>query len=85
MRSNQQQRVTGVVVNERIGVARPRPCDRLKATLTNCIRRGASTQNHDRHPDFAGHLRGRIAHILHINANQGNKLLELYSQIDWQS
>lgn len=84
MRDNRQQRVTGVVVNARAGVSR-RDFDRLKATLTNCIRRGASTQNHDRHADFAGHLRGRIAHVLHINPMQGQKLLNLYAQIDWGS
>jgi hypothetical protein len=84
IRDNQRQRVTGVVVNQRLGVSRG-DFDRLKAILTNCIRRGASTQNHDRHADFAGHLRGRVAHVMQLNSQQGQKLLALYGQIDWQS
>jgi hypothetical protein len=84
MRSSQQQRVTGVVVNAHANISR-QEFDRLKAILTNCIRRGASTQNHERHEDFARHLRGRIAHVLNVNSSRGEKLLGLYEQIDWQS
>jgi hypothetical protein len=84
MRSSQQQRVTGVVVNAHANIPR-QEFDRLKAVLTNCLRRGPSTQNHDRHEDFARHLRGRISHILSINPARGQKLLGIYEQIDWQS
>jgi RNA-directed DNA polymerase len=82
IRNNQRQQVTGVVVNERTNISRS-DYDRLKATLTNCIRRGPSTQNHDRLPDFAAHLRGRIAHVLNLNRSRGEKLLELFGKIDW--
>lgn len=82
IRNNQRQTVTGVVVNSRTNVAR-RDCDRLKAILTNCIRRGPSTQNHDRHERFAAHLLGRIAHVAHLNPARGQRLRALYDQIDW--
>lgn len=82
IRSSQRQQVTGVVVNERTNVSR-QDYDRLKATLTNCLRRGPSTQNHDRLPDFAAHLRGRVAHVLNLNRARGEKLLALYNKIDW--
>lgn len=82
LRSNQRQKVTGVVVNERANISR-RDYDRLKATLVNCIRRGPSTQNHERHADFASHLRGRIAHVQHLNPARGEKLLGLFQQIRW--
>jgi retron-type reverse transcriptase len=82
IRNNQRQTVTGVVVNERINVAR-RDYDRLKATLTNCVRRGPSTQNHARHERFADHLLGRIAHVASLNRTRGERLLALYRQIDW--
>lgn len=82
IRNNQRQQVTGVVVNERPNVSR-RDFDRLKATLTNCVRRGPSTQNHDRLPEFAAHLRGRIAHVMNLNSARGEKLLSLFEQIDW--
>ncbi|MBI3865696.1 MAG: RNA-directed DNA polymerase [Planctomycetia bacterium] len=82
LRNNQRQTVAGVVVNTRTNVAR-KDYDRLKATLTNCVRRGASTQNHDRHERYASHLLGRIAHVAHLNPARGEKLRVLYDQIDW--
>ena len=82
IRNNQRQQVTGVVVNERPNVPR-HEYDRLKATLTNCVRRGPSTQNHDRHDDFAGHLSGRIAYVTQLNPDRGRNLAELFRQIDW--
>jgi RNA-directed DNA polymerase len=82
IRSSQRQTVTGVVVNSRPNIAR-RDFDAIKAILTNCIRRGPSTQNHDRHEQFAAHLLGRIAHVTQLNPARGQKLHELYSQIDW--
>jgi hypothetical protein len=82
VRSHRRQQVTGVVVNHHPNVCR-RDYDRLKAVLTNCVRRGPSTQNHARHADFAAHLRGAIAHVSHLNATRGGKLLRLFEQIDW--
>ncbi|HLJ10663.1 MAG TPA: reverse transcriptase family protein [Planctomycetaceae bacterium] len=82
IRSNQRQTVTGIVVNSRPNMAR-RDYDALKAVLTNCIRRGPSTQNHSRHPNFAAHLLGRIAHASQLNPKRGQKLHDLYRQIDW--
>jgi hypothetical protein len=82
IRNNQRQTVTGVVVNSRPNVAR-RDYDVLKAILTNCIRRGPSTQNHDRHEKFAAHLLGRIGHVRQLNRTRGEKLLALFRQIDW--
>lgn len=84
IRNSQRQQVTGVVVNEKPNVSRA-DYDRLKATLTNCIRRGPSTQNHDRLPDFAAHLRGRIAHVSFLNPKRGARLLALYRKIDWRT
>lgn len=83
IRNGQRQQIAGVVVNERLNVAR-RDYDVLKAILVNCIRRGPSTQNHTRHEDFPAHLRGRIAHVSHLNPERGAKLLALYARIDWR-
>lgn len=82
IRSNQRQVVTGVVVNSRPNVSR-RDYDRLKAILTNCIRRGPSTQNHERRENFPAHLQGRIAHVSQLNPARGKKLRALFAQIDW--
>lgn len=82
IRNNQRQTVTGVVVNEHTNVSR-KEFDRLKAILTNCIRQGPETQNREQHPDFANHLRGKIAHVQQLNPNRGQRLLHLYEQIRW--
>ena len=84
MRSNQHQRVTGVVVNEKTNLSRVE-YDRLKAILTNCVRRGASTQNHAAIADFAAHLRGTISHAKFLNPHKGKKLEVLFQRIDWNS
>lgn len=82
LRNNQRQTVTGVVVNQHTNVPR-KEFDRLKAILTNCIRQGPETQNREQHPDFASHLRGRIAHVQQLNPNRGQRLLHLFEQIRW--
>lgn len=82
LRNNQRQSVAGVVVNARPNVSRDE-FDRLKATLTNCVRHGPASQNRSRIPNFAVHLRGRIAHVQQLNRNRAEKLLALYSRIDW--
>jgi len=82
IRDNQRQCVTGVVVNERLNIAR-QDYDRLKAILTNCVRQGPASQNLEQRPDFAAHLRGRVSHVAQLNADRGRKLLQLYEQINW--
>ena len=82
LRSNQQQKVTGVVVNSRVNVDRDE-YDRVKALLHNCLLRGVSTQNHDQRPDFPQHVLGRIGHIKHLNPVRGEKLLEMFRRVDW--
>lgn len=83
LRSHQRQAVAGVVVNHQTNISR-KDYDQLKAVLTNCLRLGQSTQNRDRHPNFAAHLQGRIAHVLQLNRRRGAKLLALYRRIDWK-
>ncbi len=82
VRQSQRQVVTGVVVNDRVNVSR-KDFDQLKAILHNCRRLGPASQNRENHDDFAAHLRGRIAHVAHLNPQRGEKLLRLYNQIRW--
>jgi RNA-directed DNA polymerase len=82
MRRGRQQRVTGVVVNEKTNVSR-RDFDLLKAILHNCIKHGPADQNRENVPDFRGHLRGRIAHVTHIGPERGRKLMRMFEQIVW--
>jgi len=82
MSAGTRQMVTGIVVNQGMNVVR-KDFDRLKATLTNCIRHGTTSQNREGHADFRAHLAGRIAHMQGINAGRGKKLSALFERIDW--
>jgi RNA-directed DNA polymerase len=82
MRRAARQQVCGVVVNVHTNVAR-REYDRLKAILTNCLRRGVTGQNREGHADFRGHLQGRVAWVAALSPARGAKLLELADAIDW--
>ena len=83
LRAHQRQTIAGVVVNAKPNVARDH-FDRLKATLTNCVRLGPSTQNREQVADFTSHLRGRIAHVQQLNRVRGEKLMVLFNRIDWR-
>ncbi|MDB5346294.1 MAG: hypothetical protein JWP89_4671 [Schlesneria sp.] len=67
--------VTGVVVNRRPGVCR-REVRRLRAILHNANKQGLASQNRDNDPLFEARLRGQIAFVQMINADQGRPLLE---------
>jgi RNA-directed DNA polymerase len=82
LRRHQRQIVTGVVINDRPNVCRA-DYDRLKAILHNCVTHGPATQNLQAHPNFAAHLRGRVAHVQQLNPTRGAKLLALYERIEW--
>ena len=74
--------VTGFVVNDSLNVSRFE-FDRLKAILHNCAKHGPASQNRDNLPHFAEHLRGRIAHVQHLNPARGAKLLAIFQTIAW--
>lgn len=73
MRRSGCQEVTGVVVNDRPTVSR-REVRRLRAILHNCQRHGLESQNREGHPDFAAHLRGRVAFITMVDPERGAPL-----------
>jgi len=79
--SNQRQKITGIVVNEKVNIDR-RYYDQLKAILTNCIRYGIHSQNRSGHANFEQHLQGRIAHVKSLNRNKGDKLGLLFDKIN---
>ncbi len=82
MRRSVRQRVTGLVVNQHINVARE-SYDRLKATLHNCLRRGPADQNRTGHRNFRAHLDGRIAWVESVNPGRGHKLRAMFEAIVW--
>ncbi len=82
MQQGVRQRLTGVVVNERLNVPRE-DFDRLKATLTNCIRFGPQSQNRHDLDDFRHHLHGRVSFVESVNPARGQRLRRLYERIEW--
>lgn len=83
IRRGHRQVVTGVVVNAKTNIPRDE-FDRLKAILHNCVKLGPSSQNRDGLPDFAAHLRGRIAFVRQLNPARAEKLRRLFERIDWR-
>jgi len=82
MRRGARQIVTGVVVNDRLNIKRPR-YESLKATVHNCLRHGPSSQNHAGHEDFRAHLSGRIAFVESIHPERGRRLRQQAAAIRW--
>jgi RNA-directed DNA polymerase len=82
MRQGVRQHLAGVVTNQRLNVRRS-DFDLLKATLTNCVRHGAASQNRDGHRDFRAHLEGRVGYVESINPAKGNRLRAILARIDW--
>lgn len=71
------------VANQRENVIRA-DFDRLKATLTNCVRLGPDTQNRSAHPRFRSHLAGRVGFVESINPAKGRRLRAIFDKIQWQ-
>jgi hypothetical protein len=82
MRPGVRQHLAGITLNETPNITR-KDFDLLKATLTNCIRFGPSTQNRDRRAHFRMHLEGRVAFLESVNPGKGAKLRALAGRIDW--
>ncbi len=72
-RQNGAQSVTGIVVNQRLGVPRA-TVRRLRAILHRAAREGLAAQNRDRHPDFAAWVRGMVGYVQMVNPEQGRAL-----------
>lgn len=82
MRSGVRQHLAGLVTNLTCNVPRP-DFDRLKATLTNCLRHGPETQNRSSNPQFRAHLEGRVSFLESIHAVKGARLRAIFNQIHW--
>jgi RNA-directed DNA polymerase len=82
MRQGVRQSIAGVVVNQSTNVRRA-DYDRLKATLTNCIRYGPESQNRHAHENYRSHLEGRISFVEMLNQTKGHRLQSLFDQIEW--
>jgi hypothetical protein len=82
MPQHRQQRVTGVVVNDKANAPRE-DFDRLKAVLHRCALDGPAGQNRTKVADFRGHLLGHIAWIGQFSPTRKARLMRLFDRIDW--
>ena len=79
---SQQQSLVGIVVNKHPNISR-KEYDKMKAILYNCKAHGVENQNKEKHGNFQEFLRGKIAYINSINPSKGQKLQDIYNQINW--
>lgn len=82
MGDGNRQRIAGVVVNDKLSIAR-RDVDQLRAILFNCTRTGPAAQNREAHGDFRAHLRGRVAWVESIDPSKGARLRKIFDRIVW--
>ncbi|HEX7866283.1 MAG TPA: reverse transcriptase family protein [Variovorax sp.] len=82
MPRHRQQRVTGMVVNDKANAPRE-DFDRLKAVLHRCAMDGPASQNHAKVADFRGHLLGHIAWIGQFSPTRKARLMRLFERIEW--
>jgi hypothetical protein len=82
MRQGVRQHLAGLIANQHVNVMRT-DFDRLKATLTNCVRLGPDSQNRDAHSAFRAHLEGRVGFVETINPTKGERLRAIFEQIQW--
>ena len=80
LKTSASMNVTGLVVNERIGVRR-REVRQLRAILHNAAKHGLASQNRNNHPHFEAQLRGRIAFVEMVNPEQAQALVKAFQNL----
>jgi RNA-directed DNA polymerase len=69
-----RQMVTGVVVNDKLGLPREE-VRRLRAILRNARRHGLESQNRDQRPHFEAWLRGKLAYLQMVDRPRGARMI----------
>jgi retron-type reverse transcriptase len=72
MRRGRRQEVTGLTVNDRVGLSR-RERRRLRAVLHNVARNGLAAENRGEHPRFREYLRGMVAYVCMVDPDNAAK------------
>jgi RNA-directed DNA polymerase len=74
MRQGRRQKVVGLVVNQKPGVPRLER-RRLRALVNNAMKKGLASQNRTKHPNFAQHVRGKIAYLAQFHPKEAQAML----------
>lgn len=80
--ANQRQEVTGLVVNDQLGVPREYH-DQLRAVLHDAGRHGPTAANRLGHPHFRAYLEGRVSWVESVNPVRGRRLRAQLDAIVW--
>jgi len=81
MRSGRTQRVTGLIVNQKVSLGREE-FDLIKAILHNARKAGSlESQNLEKHPNFRAHLIGRIGWIGRFHPERAARLRAQLDQL----
>lgn len=73
MRSGARQEVTGLTVNGSKPTLSRVERRKLRAILHNVAKHGLDSQNHDKLPNFAAHLQGKVAFAAMVDPGQADK------------
>ncbi|MBC8233971.1 reverse transcriptase-like protein [bacterium] len=76
--------VTGLIVNTKVNVPKEK-VRKVCAIIHNCIKYGPDSQNREGKPNFKDSLRGHVEYIRSINPPLGDKLMQEFNKIEWNS
>jgi retron-type reverse transcriptase len=79
-RAARRQSVTGIVVNDKLGVPREE-LRRLRAILHGAQKTGLAAQNREGRPDFSAWLLGKIAYVAMVDPAKGAALRAAYDAV----
>ena len=76
--------VTGLTINTKANVPK-KEIREVRAIIRNCIKYGPDSQNREGKANFKDSLRGRVEYIRSINPPLGDKLMQEFNKIEWNS
>jgi len=80
--SGDSQKVTGLVVNEKVSFDRKK-IRRLRAIVHNCKIKGPIEANKNGHPNFREHIYGYLAFLKPIKPDLSKKWKKVLDELDW--
>ena len=79
-RANRRQEVTGIVVNQKVGLPR-RDVRRLRAILHNAEKTGLAAQNRENDPKFEARLQGQLAYLMMVDPAKGTPMMDAFRRL----
>lgn len=80
LRATRRQKVTGIVVNEKLNISR-NELKNFRALLHNVEKNGLEKENRDQHSDFWGYIQGYTSYIQMVRPDLGEKFAQQVKRI----